>query len=195
MTPDPHPPRWAETTLGLLLTPTDRDSVSGDLLEAYRETHLPARGRAGADAWYVRQVAGFAWRRLWVWIVLFAAACVSRDALDWLVPTRDFHVRSMVTTWVAVSLFCAAGFVAAWRSRSVGAATLAGAVISATTAAITLAYSLVFLAIRHDPTTMAAIAASGGLSEALTLPIVVVLPATMLATIGGLTGKGLSTLR
>ena len=32
------PPRWAESLLRMLLSPEDRDSVSGDLLEEYRES-------------------------------------------------------------------------------------------------------------------------------------------------------------
>ena len=66
MTPDARPPRWAETILRLLLKPVDRECVSGDLLEEYRDSIRPARGRWGADVWYVRQVAGFAWRAGWV---------------------------------------------------------------------------------------------------------------------------------
>ena len=51
------PPRWAESLLRILLPPEDRDSVSGDLLEEYRESIVPALG-GKADGWYVRQVAG-----------------------------------------------------------------------------------------------------------------------------------------
>jgi hypothetical protein len=50
------PPRWAESLLRMLLAPEDRDSVSGDLLEEYRESIVPAL-RGKADGWYVRQVA------------------------------------------------------------------------------------------------------------------------------------------
>lgn len=53
-----RPPQWAETLLRLLLTPKDRESISGDLLEEYRDTIVPTRGRA-ADWWYVRQVGSF----------------------------------------------------------------------------------------------------------------------------------------
>jgi len=92
MTPDSRPPAWAEASLRLFLAPHDRESVPGDLLEAYRDTVVPSRGPAAADVWCVRQVAGFAVRRLWVWIVLVAAADLGRTALDWFVPTHDFRV-------------------------------------------------------------------------------------------------------
>ena len=44
-----RPPEWAEALLRLLLKPEDRESVSGDLLEEYRQSVVPERGR-GADA-------------------------------------------------------------------------------------------------------------------------------------------------
>jgi hypothetical protein len=47
--------------LRLLLKPADRESVTSDLLEEYRESIAPARGR-DAHRWYVKQVGGFLWR-------------------------------------------------------------------------------------------------------------------------------------
>ena len=53
----------------LLLTPATRDSVSGDLLEEYRESRLPALGRVRANAWYIRQVAGVFFR-VYAWLIV-----------------------------------------------------------------------------------------------------------------------------
>ena len=53
------PPAWAESFLRTLLEPRDRDTVTGDLLEEYREVVLPQRGALRAKLWYVRQVASF----------------------------------------------------------------------------------------------------------------------------------------
>ena len=195
MTLDARPPAWAEAALRLFLAPADRESVPGDLLEAYRDTIVPSRGPAAADWWYLRQVAGFAWRSLWIWIVVIAAADLWRTAIDWFVPTHDFRVRSMVTTWVAVALFSAAGFVAAWRTRSIRAAALAGFVTSVSTGLLSVAGALLLLAIWHDPATLAAIQGSGGLLEGLTLPLMIVVVATLLAAVGGIAGKGLAALR
>ena len=36
---EPTPPRWAEALLRSLVRPSDRESISGDLLEEYREVH------------------------------------------------------------------------------------------------------------------------------------------------------------
>jgi hypothetical protein len=50
-----RPPRWAEWLLGVMLKPRDRDTISGDLLEEYREVIVPTRGRTRANLWYLRQ--------------------------------------------------------------------------------------------------------------------------------------------
>ena len=55
------PPRWSEKLLRSLLLERDRDTISGDLLEEYREVVVPTRGAKGARWWYRRQVAGFLW--------------------------------------------------------------------------------------------------------------------------------------
>jgi hypothetical protein len=56
---DSGPPRWAEFGLTALLRQRDRETIAGDLLEEYRETTLPTRGRFLAGIWYLRQVVGF----------------------------------------------------------------------------------------------------------------------------------------
>ena len=61
------PPGWAEALLRVFLKPRDSDSVSGDLLEEYRDSIHPLRGQRKADAWYVTQVLAFVSRRACVW--------------------------------------------------------------------------------------------------------------------------------
>jgi hypothetical protein len=55
----PNPPAWAESFLFRLLEPRSRATVTGDLLEEYREGVLPARGVFRARVWYLRQVVSF----------------------------------------------------------------------------------------------------------------------------------------
>ena len=88
------PPAWAETLLRLFLKRADFETVSGDLLEEYRVSIHPVRGRHRADRWYIAQVLGFVVRGAGVWAALFGSAIVARTALDWLAPPLDFHVRS-----------------------------------------------------------------------------------------------------
>ena len=58
------PPRWAEALLRMLLKARDRESVSGDVLQQYRDTIVPEQAKR-ANAWYMRQVAWLLWRAAW----------------------------------------------------------------------------------------------------------------------------------
>jgi hypothetical protein len=192
---EPNPPSWAEHLLRLLLDPEHRESVSGDLLEEYRAGVVPARGRVRADLWYLRQVVGFAWRAAWLWAVLLTASVIGRDALDWwLSPTNEFYARSIASTAIAVGLFASAGALTAWRTRSIRSGVVAGLATGLIAAAFVNAASLVMLAVNHDPHTMAMIRASGGLSEALTLPLLVTLPGTICALLGAVAGKTIASV-
>ena len=57
-----NPPEVAELMLRGLLPLDMRETVSGDLLEEYRESRVPAAGEFRADLWYWRQVGGM-WLR------------------------------------------------------------------------------------------------------------------------------------
>ncbi len=54
------PPRWLERVLCLFLPACDRETISGDLLEEYREEQLPRFGLLRANIWYLRQSISFA---------------------------------------------------------------------------------------------------------------------------------------
>ena len=56
---DTLPPRSIERCLLLLLPAQDREAISGDLIEEYREHKLPRLGRLRANLWYAWQVASF----------------------------------------------------------------------------------------------------------------------------------------
>ena len=89
MTGDPstRPPRWAESLLRTMLRPQDRETVSGDLLEEYRQSIVPALG-ARANRWYVRQVGPYLLRTTLPWAALVGAILVGRSLLDTLAPTH-----------------------------------------------------------------------------------------------------------
>jgi len=67
----PDPPDVAELILRGLLPLDMRETVSGDLLEEYRESRVPAVGQFRADLWYWRQVGGM-WLRAYWWLVVSA---------------------------------------------------------------------------------------------------------------------------
>jgi hypothetical protein len=188
MNPGETPPAWAEKLLRIVLKPRDIDGVTGDLLEQYRDSIHPIRSQRRADLWYVTQVMGFVWRATRVWGCLLGAGMIGRYALDWRFPPSDFHLRSAATTYFAIGLLVTAGFWAAWRSGSWVAGTVAGLATTSVGAAGALIGGTALLTIWHDPQTMTAIGASGGLAEAFTLPLLMIVPGMLLGTIGGATG-------
>jgi hypothetical protein len=188
MSTDATPPGWAEGLLRVAVGAQQFDNVSGDLLEEYRETILPVRARSRADLWYARQVLGFMWRSTRLWAMLFAAAFIARTALDWLVPTEDFHARSVVTTASAAAILLAAGFWGAWRAGSFAGGPFGAVATAAIAVPIKMGGAATLLAVWHDPATLAAIRGSGGIAEVFTLPLFEILPAIVLGAAGGAVG-------
>ena len=182
------PPRWAETLLRLVLDSRDQATVSGDLLEEFRESIQPTRGPGAAAGWYIRQVMGFVLRSNVAPALLFAAAFVARTALDWLQPPADFHTRSLISTLVATSILLVSGFFASWNSGKILAGGLSGIATTALAALLSTIGELGLFAIWHDPTTLKAIEGSGGLGEVFFLPVMLVVPGMLLGTIGGVAG-------
>ena len=118
------PPAWAERALVTLL-PVDRaESESGDLLEAYRDEQLPARGRLGADWWYVRQVALVFTRNYSFWVIALVAQFVIADVSN----AYRFASPLRIVPGVGIGLALAACLHAGWRSARISGGLLAGAV-------------------------------------------------------------------
>jgi hypothetical protein len=118
----PNPPAVAQALLGLVLNIEARESVSGDLLEEYRETRIPL-GRMRADLWYWRQV-GDLWLRAYRW---FAAPVVLLIVVHDMFNTfrapsgasyldRLPHL-TVVSPLVAIGLFALAGAYGSWRTQ------------------------------------------------------------------------------
>jgi hypothetical protein len=192
MTLDPAPPQWAERLLQAFVPSRAFESVSGDLLEEYRDTVFSARGAHGANLWYVSQVLRYGWRTTAVWATLFATSFVGRTAMDWRLPTADFYARSTVTTSLAVAIFLLAGLWAGFRSRSLTAGPLVGILTAIVALPIQLVGAALLLALWHDPVTLSAAHASGGLAEVFTLPLLTVLPCILISCVGGMIGATIS---
>lgn len=188
------PPRWAESLLRVFLKSRDFESVSGDLLEQYRDSILPARGELRSNLWYVGQVFTFLSPGARLFAALFSAQFLLRTALDWFLPPTDFHFRSTVSTVLGVGTLVAAGFCAAWRSRSLVTGAISGSLTAGIASIISIVGAAVMLAIWHDPKTMAAIRGSGGFEEVLSLPLLMILPGALFGACGGLASAGLQRL-
>ena len=170
------PPRWAEALLESLLAPAARQSVTGDLLEEYRTSIAPQRGTTAANAWYVRQVAGFAWRHQLVSTGLLLLLFFGRSAYDALVPTVGFGTRSLITTWLVMVLWAGVGFAAVWRTGLLRSGLIAGAVTNVMTAALATIASLALIGaavLAPSSGILAAMPRSGGLAEIFLIPLMV----------------------
>lgn len=58
------PRRWLERLLLVFLNERDRETISGDLLEEYREAQRPRLGLLRADIWYLCQAMSLALNRI-----------------------------------------------------------------------------------------------------------------------------------
>jgi hypothetical protein len=195
MTTNATPPSWAELALRAFLSERDSESVSGDLLEEYRENIYGTRGRLRANVWYVVQVLGFGLRHAGVWAVVFAAAFLARTAMDWHMPTADFQTRSAVSTLIGIGILLVAGFWAGSRSGSYMAGAVVGLAIATLALPIQLVGAGLLLAGWHDPSVLTAIRSSGGLEEVFTMPLMTVLPGLLFGAIGGALGATTRRLR
>src|SRR5579862_5094910 len=84
------PPQWLDSLLLRCLPGGDRETVSGDLLEEYREVRLAQLGRLRADLWYLRQLLSFL-------IVRSFGASPMRASLTWMCV-----VTALAGAWLAV---------------------------------------------------------------------------------------------
>ena len=179
----PAPPAWADNWLRLLLPARDRETVSGDLMEEYRESVRPKSSKLAADAWYLGQVGRFAWRQA-LWAVILAALFEGRTAYDWFVPTTNFRPRSDVTTYLMISVLLVIGASSTMRTRSfkAGVVSTFSALVGSALICTAVTASMYFN--WRSPELIAAIQQSGGLAEVFSLPIMLIVPGTIVGAIG-----------
>jgi hypothetical protein len=133
MTRPPTPPRWAEALLRLCLPPRDRDTVTGDLLEEYRESVLPMRGRLRAQLWYLRHAISLVPGMVFGVIlgIAFGTWNLLVSIIDPLTEDTPFALLTfygpMFTAWGIL------GFVTTRRSGRIVDAIKSGAVVGAIT--------------------------------------------------------------
>jgi hypothetical protein len=190
---DVMPPLWAESLLRTMLEPDDRDSVSGDLLEEYRESIVPVLG-AKANRWYIRHVAWYVLRATWMWGVLVAAISVWRYLLDTLAPIHYtpgvIALRSAVMRWALIATFSGCGAWHAWRTRHLRAGVLMTLIAATIGGYLGMAGTLVCLAIAHGPEIMAAIEGSGGFFEGFPgVPVLLLIVAFITSIPGAIAGR------
>lgn len=179
----PAPPAWADAWLRLLLPARDRETVSGDLIEEYRENIRPKSSRLAADAWYLGQVSRFAWRQA-LWALLLAAIFEGRTAFDWFVPATNFRPRSDITTYMMISTLLVIAASSTMRTRSFKAGVVSTLTALIGSALICSAVTMFMYFNWRSPELISAIERSGGLSEVFALPIMLIVPGTIVGGIG-----------
>jgi hypothetical protein len=126
-----NPPRWLEYLLLRLLRARDREAVSGDLLEEYREVIVPERGSARANLWYFKQVIGFI--NNFKFGLALGAVLAGFNLVATLVSPLAEDTPLRVGTFLAVvMLFWGwSGFAAEKRTAQIFQAAKAGAIVGA----------------------------------------------------------------
>lgn len=131
------PPRWLETLLRWCLPARDRDSISGDLLEEYREAQLPQLGSVRANLWYLRQLISFlavrsfggsTLRASLTWMsVLITLAGIWLGIMEQLLKHPGYAARSVVAAAIATQGLATIFFLMWHGQRIFRALVLAGA--------------------------------------------------------------------
>ena len=111
MTPQ-VPPQWLEKMLLWCLPARDRETISGDLLEEYREEQVPRVGSLQANIWYARQSISFLTVRSFggspmkaflTWTSMFTVACGIWLALMENILRHAGHVeRSAIAVCISI---------------------------------------------------------------------------------------------
>ena len=106
------PPRWLEGMLLHFLAARDRETISGDLLEEYREEQVPRFGSLRANVWYLYQalslisvwdLLGSVLKRPLIGISLFtAAAGVWLAVMENILQHAGYAGRTVIAAWMTV---------------------------------------------------------------------------------------------
>jgi hypothetical protein len=106
------PPRWLEHILMRILPIRDRDTVSGDLLEEYREEKVSRLGPLRANIWYLRQVLSILCARSFggapmkvhlLWMSMFTAACgVWLGFMEHVLKHPGYAARTAIAAYIVV---------------------------------------------------------------------------------------------
>jgi len=183
MTTDARPPRWAELIIGLMVPREQKADVLGDLLEEYRDSKIPVLGTRGANRWYVRQAIDAAWRLTAVFCLFTLAVHVWREAIDELVYTDSYFLRSYILSYSMMGAYFSAGAWAGWKVRRIPAGILSAGgtcLIGWSGAWITALVLALMQQAKYYP---------GGIDEILFLPFATLPLALTLGAAGAVIGR------
>ena len=180
---DARPPRWAERIIGLVVPRAQKADVLGDLLEEYRDAKIPVLGARGANRWYRRQAIDAVWRLAAMFCLFTFAIHAWREAIDELVYTDSYFLRSYILSYSMIGAYFAAGAWVGWRIRRIRAGILSAGctcLIGWSGALATAALLGVLQQAKYHP---------GGVDELYILPFLTLPPALTLGALGAVVGR------
>jgi len=98
----PTPPRILEWLLKHVMTTEDLETISGDLLEEYREVKVAALGVSGANGWFAMEVAGFYWRLVWPCLLMLALYWTFGVIASNLYSNGDYGIPHFINNMILV---------------------------------------------------------------------------------------------
>jgi hypothetical protein len=121
----PNPPAVPAALLHLLLPINACETVSGDLLEEYREARIPSLGQRRANLWYWRQVGGIWLRTYWWFVVPVILVLVVHDIFNtFRAPSGASYLDGLpplalapLSPLVGIGFFGLAGAYGSWRTQ------------------------------------------------------------------------------
>lgn len=132
------PPGWLERLLILCLSPRDRETISGDLLEEYREGQVLQLGSLRANLWYLRQSISFLFVRSFggprmkaalTWVSVFTVVSgIWLAVMEQVLKHAGYAERMGIAACVAIQGLATLLFVVSNRGGILRALVLVGAV-------------------------------------------------------------------
>jgi hypothetical protein len=178
-----HPPRWAELIIGLVVPRERKGDVLGDLLEEYRDAKIPMLGVRRANRWYVRQAVYSVWQLAAIFCLFTLALHTWREAIDELVYTDSYFLRSYILSYSMIGAYFIAGAWAGWRVGRIPAGILASGcvcLVGWSGSWITAGVLALLQQAKYYP---------GGVGEIIVLPFMTLPLALTLGAAGAVMGK------
>ena len=103
------------------LAPERAETISGDLLEEYRDEKRSKLGPIGANAWYVRQLVAMFLRHYWAPATMLVSFFVANDLLNTFrdAAGKTYLPRPAFVGSVVPAAFALAGFLGGWKTGRV----------------------------------------------------------------------------
>ncbi len=108
-------PRGSDLVLRLLVGARRWESISGDLLEEYRDSVLPTQGRTRAQLWYWNQVLTCA-RPIHLGLLLGGISAVVVVLTNVILPSLQWEISSNSAVESLCIVFCFGGSLIAWAA-------------------------------------------------------------------------------